>query len=257
MHYYVTKQPSPAAYLTDRITGISSHSKSKYTIVEDQTRNIAKLIRNNYYFTRLSILSTTAKLNLPEISQSKFLLDVAKLPASNEKYKQTFVDSLSKFMKVVPYETYKNNYSASFVHTSAVIFDNKDPRWLSMSIICTRSRFVSTRFCTLVAATASTVASVEAWPVLVKSGFFKIDFSDITSVAKTNEIVKQLIQYLLVKIPAISEEITLFRKAIPSCDKKKKVRFSSKVYYGQLRTNVKFYKNGKPMGILKRSTARF
>lgn len=257
MRYYVTKQPSPAEYLTNRITGISSPCKSKYTIVEDQTRNIAKLVRNNYYFTRLSVLATTTKLNLPEIPQSKFLSEVSKLPQSNEKYKQAFVECLSKFMKVLPYETYTNNYSASFVHTCAVIFDNKDPRWLSMSIICTRSRFISTRFCQEVAATASTVASVEEWPILVKSGFFKIDFSSISSVARVNLLTRQLLQYICSRVPTAKEEISLFRKAIPSCDQKKKVRFSSKVYYGQLQTNVKFYKNGKPVGILKRSTARF
>jgi hypothetical protein len=98
----------------------------------------------------------------------------------------------------------------------------------------------------------------------IKAGFCRIDISQYNSLNKLNLLVKNIIKSIEIIYPAVREGIKYYSygstPATSTNNKKsKKVKFNSKIYSDDKKNkpdfNVKMYKNGKPVGILKKKSS--
>lgn len=193
--------------------------------------------------------------------------------ASAMKYKQMFVDIISKYIQVVPYITYQTAYNESFRFTTIVIIDNRcSNKWLTMSIINTNKPISSSKM-KIGEFGDKDIAytSTKNFDSYVKSGFCVLDFSGITSASKVNSLVKNIISSIEKIYPDILSEIKYYCQSAHKSKNNKKVRFSTKVHVSLFDNkssisssdlvgskpsfSVKKYKNGKPVSILKKKSS--
>lgn len=193
--------------------------------------------------------------------------------SSAMKYKQMFVDVISKYIQVVPYITYQTVYNESFRFTTIVIMDNRcSNKWLTMSIINTNKSISSSKMkIGELGDKDIAYTSTKNFDSYVKSGFCVLDFSEITSASKVNALVKRIISSIEKIYPEILSEIKYYCRSAHKSKNDKKVRFSTKVHISLFDNNtsitsnglsgskpsfsVKKYKNGKPVSILKKKSS--
>ncbi len=188
------------------------------------------------------------------------------------KYKQLFINSIEKYISVVPHAEYMNSYNESFRLTTVVVMDNKIAnRWLTISIINTLNPISSSKLkISEVTDKDISFTATNNFDPYIKCGFCSIDFLNITSAAKVNSLIKQILLSIEKIYPDITKEIKYHNQSDRKSRNDKKVRFSSKIYITDINSNssidkdniggakpifsVKKYKNGKPIGILKKKS---
>lgn len=269
-----SKENYEGAYLTKLLKTISSCRRENNTggniFVYLRDPGICIFIVNsNMVKNPLSSCKSIKKIELVE-----YINEMSKniFSASVTKYKNIFVNIISKYIQVIPYSTYLDTYNESFRFTTIVIMDNRSAnRWLTMSIVNTNKPISSSRLkiCSISDKDIS-YTSTNNFDSYIKSGFCAIDFSDMTSVSKINSFVKELISSIEKIYPDILAEIKYYSQSTYKSKNEKKVRFSTKLYVNIIDSKspvlsdsvskskpsccIKKYKNGRPVGILKKKS---
>lgn len=189
-------------------------------IVNDNYRDsVDKFLRTKgmVYFLDLKILKTMDRMKLEPAQIND------KLQYFNPKYKNLFIESISKCMNVIRVDEYKSNFYKCYQNLTAVVFPSK-PNLLCISFVSQKKQVKAVKF-------IENIVYINA-PIVdknIKEGFMTIDFTNITSVLKTNGLTKALISFLCANHET-RDQILMHSKKIPQCSNKK-VRFSSRIYY--------------------------
>lgn len=221
------------------------------------------------YIEDIKILMTTKTFNSKDsklISKNDFMAYLNKKPTikctvdNYVKYKQLFVEKLKKYMKVIPLVDYNSTYNESHTFVSVCVFNNNiKNNWLTLSIISTRNNLNSNRLDLpkdIIYSNDKSISFNSSLDGYVKKGFLKINFENITSISKVDNLLKMFISSIEKVIPSLKEEIVLYTKKISDASHNKKVRFSTRLYYNELikKSGANKYKNGKPIGVLKKKS---
>ena len=178
--------------------------------------------------------------------------------------KKEFISLMSKYFKIIPHQIYLDTYSESHRFISIVIFDNKViNKWLVFSIINTNIFMPSSKL-GITPFNDKTISYTMSLDKYIKAGFCRIDISQYNSLNKLNLLVKNIIKSIEIIYPAVSFlMIRQPQRSTPATStnnkKSKKVKFNCKIYSDDKKNkpdfNVKMYKNGKPVGILKKKSS--
>lgn len=221
------------------------------------------------YIEDIKVLMTTKALNakdLKPISKNDFMTYLNKKPSvrymvdNYVKYKQLFVEKLKKYMRVIPLVDYNSTYNESHTFVSVIVFNNNiKNKWLTISVISTKNSLSSSKLNLskdIIFSNDKNIAFNSSLDEYAKKGFLKINFENITSISKVDNLLKMFISSIEKTIPSSKEEIILYTKKISDASHNKKVRFSTRLYYNELikKSGANKYKNGKPVGVLKKKS---
>lgn len=222
--YKLTQAPKwPNVY--DAKTGLLMPLAEGEFIVNDiykDTIDRCLKIKSTFYFPSLGILKSPARQQMPGVSVSDFKLILSKTKFFDGKYKNLFLQSLSKFMPVITVTDYMVSYRPSHVNITAVVFPSR-PSVLCISLVSYKKQIKASKFCDLVVAVNANLIDRN-----IKAGFMTIDFSTITSVVKVNCLMKMFLSFIC-SDEIIKDQVHMYSRRIVS-KSTKKVRFSSKVY---------------------------
>jgi hypothetical protein len=228
-----------------------------------------KIFDCGVYIEACSTLITSKPLQCKSITKTSFMSYINTNPKVKSnvnnyiKYKQLFIEKLKKYMKVIPLIDYNSTYNESHTFISTVVFNNNiKNKWLSLSIISTKNNLNSCRLDLpkeFISSNDKSITFNSNLDKYVKKGFLKINFENISSISKVDNILKLFILSIEKIVPSFNEEIILYTKKISDTSHNKKVRFSTKLYYDDSTPSIKKggankYKNGKPIGVLKKKS---
>lgn len=193
---------------------------------------------------------------------NKEFCSISKTISSSIIFKKYFLDNISNYLQVVPYNDYINSYNESYRFVSIVVFDNKIlNNWLTISLINTNTNMPSSKL-KISNISDKEILFTNSLDRYIKNGFCSIEFSGISSVSKCNNLIKLLLKSIENIYPYFTDEVKFFKGTgkINSNYENKKVRFSSKLYTNLNKNsspsfNIKKYKNGNPVSILKKKSS--
>ncbi len=226
MHIYAIKPPKGNT-LYDPKSGLLTPPSGDILIVNDS--GVEKFMKHPcVYFLELGVLKTNKKLtiNAAQVPIEKFSRMVSKLPKFDNKYKNLFIDKISKFVPVATAKEYLNNFSEAYQNITMVIFEGK-PSVLCVSFVCHKKAFRASKFCPQIIYTGADLINR-----FVKAGYMTIDFSGVTSISKVNDLLKLVLQNIC-KDPVHIEQVKMHSQKMPKVSHSKKVRFSSRNYYNE------------------------
>lgn len=225
-----------------------------------------KIFDCGVYIENCSTLITSKTLQCKSITKTSFMGYINANPKAKSmidnyvKYKQLFIEKLKKYMNVIPLVSYNSTYNESHTFISTIVFNNNiKNKWLSLSIVSTKNNLNSYKLDLSKEFISSNDKSISFNITLdkyVKKGFLKINFENISSISKVDNLLKIFLLSIEKIVPSFSDEIGFYTKKISDTSHNKKVRFSAKLYYDE---NIKKggankYKNGKPIGVLKKKS---
>ncbi len=193
---------------------------------------------------------------------NKEFSNISKTISNSINFKKYFLDNMSNYLQVVPYSDYISSYNESYRFVSMIVFDNKIlNKWLTISLINTNAHMPSSKL-KISNISDKEIIFTNSLDKYIKNGFCSIDFSEISSISKCNNLIKLLLKSIENIYSEFSSEVKFFKGngKINTNSKNKKVRFSSKLYTDSNKNsnpsfNIKKYKNGKPVGILKKKSS--
>lgn len=224
--YKVTRIPKwPSVY--DPKTGILLPLSKENTVNDPYKETIDKYlkIKSIFYFPHLSVMTSWTKMDLQEVTLPAFKMMLSKIKPFDKKYKILFLETLCKYMPVIPVSDYVKNYNLSYVNITAVVFPSK-PNVLCISFVSQKKQIRAIKFCEHILVTNANVIDKN-----IRAGFMSIDFSQITSVSKVNLLLKSLLSFLC-EHEETRDQIQLYSKKIIN-KSNKKVRFSTRIYFNE------------------------
>lgn len=225
-----------------------------------------KIFDCGVYLEECSILITSKTLQSKSITKTSFMTYINANPKlksnidSYVKYKQLFIEKLKKVMRVMPLVNYNDTYNESHTFISTTVFNNNiKNKWLSLSVISTRTNLSSSKLDLIkqfISSNDKSISFNSTLDIYIKKGFLKINFENVSSISKVDNLLKLFILSIERIIPSFNEEIQLYTKKISDTSHNKRVRFSTKLYYDNdiKKGGARKYKNGKPIGVLKKKS---